>query len=325
MRAAIAVAALTAALAGCTTIQRWTPRLWEPTNIEQVHEAEATRVMLQDDCPVVSNPSRRATEPRALGSVIAAVAPAISDFAFDQLRDWLTSSADELSTSYRATGAGEPFGEDGKLKSHCVVVVRGVFGGRRRAAIGNDRRGSLTEKNLNDLGLADFPTFYFEAWLEPIESPSTTQRFVMLRPQVLHFVRSHAEEAGAGIKTIDVILSMSHSTHSPKVGIESNAIVCVPLEFLDRKEGSEYRAATDGLAGSEFNPLADQNRILTFSMENGSAPRHINLYANVIETEGRSVLDDLMTKMLQKGEQPLEKALTDFIKGLSKDDESHKP
>jgi hypothetical protein len=339
MRIVIACAAAAAVLCGCSTLQRWTPRLWTPTSIEEVNEAEATRVLLMPDCPVVHNPAAKPKENDGTnragiaGSLLVAVAPQISKFIVGQIVDFFSSTDKELTAKYHASGAGQLFTDKGELLSHCLVVVRGVFGGPGPdPAREDERHGSLTGDHLNQLGLAEFPTFYFEAWLREVKGGADS-KLIAMTPQLLHFVRTHAEEAGEGVKDISILIAVSHSAHTPideegKGGGDS--FICVPLQFKDRKEGAEYRAKDtvldekpdepdkNPLALGNFNPLADQERLLNVSTSKGA---HFNLFAYVTESEQAGPFEALIENMANASQSTLDKALVDLIKKMDRDKE----
>jgi hypothetical protein len=154
-------------------------------------EPTATRLDLEDDCPLTGESGRLEVAP----FLVAALVPLAAEFAkevatrgFKAYADYL-SSRDELldaTTTYRNGGDLYVLSTSSEgqrrldLGFGCIVLIRGTFG---PFATGSDA-GEWTKERLEDFELRRPPEFYAEIVLEPFNSAATERR---LEPPIARF------------------------------------------------------------------------------------------------------------------------------------------
>jgi len=278
------------------------------------------RVMLLPDCPCVKVPEEEglpeARIPPVLVPVIASLIPVAADFTVATVTNYLKKVEKDKSENYVATGAGLLFKND-KLQPRCLIITRGKFGPIETPENLPFNVGSLDIADLKMLGLANYPDFYFEAWLLD-ESKGGSSAILSIKPQVLHFARQAAKNPGSGSKHIAILLTF---VCNPPAEPEQEAIVkaaatTIPLKFEKVVIGNEYKAK-DGHENKNTNPLWDQNKVFTIPADKKQGG--YNIYAFIAETEDASELLTLFISALEGKKDDLSTALQKAIKQAIKD------
>jgi len=336
------------ATAGCTPWYDTFPPA-PPQTITRTTQRDAARVLLLDRCPVVGKKS--AGQTFAFAGIAVAGAEAIANVAITAVADYIQQAQNDLTATYTATGADILFDSSGALAKNCLVVVRGSFG----AAVPNnvpDQSGILNKKMLPELGLADYPKFYFEAWIAS-DTQGSPQR-ILLTPTALQFADTAAKNPGDGVKTIDILLTFASEPQTPngaatnpvpppkpnqpgqanspqsKPGTEkanpppqkpANAtqtatanVAAVPFEFSKIARGTAIATTTDD-ADTPKNPLFDQRRATTIAAggSGGSVRGNLNLYAMVTETDNSSAFMKIILSTLPQNQKSIEDAINNAI------------
>jgi hypothetical protein len=289
-----------------------------PVKIENTRPG--ARVLLLTDCPCVKVPEKyRHPDARiapVLAPVIASLIPVAADFTVATLTSYLKKVDKDKSANYVATGAGILFKND-KLQPRCLIITRGKFGPIEAPENLPYNVGSLDIADLKMLGLANYPDFYFEAWLLG-ESKDGSGLILSIKPQVLHFARQAAKNRGSGSKHIAILLTF---VGNPPAEPEQEAIVkaaasTIPLKFEKVVIGNEYKAK-DGHENENRNPLWDQNKV--FKLPTDKKQGGYNIYAFIAETEDASELLTLFISALEGKKDDISTALQKAIKQAIKD------
>ena len=218
---------------GCTTIAGWRYSLTPRTGIETSSTFDGQRTLIfsgENNCPIIGYKAleKPASQTSLIATALSSLAPVAVNFFTGAIADYLQRSKEELNATYTASGTGQLFDAKGTLIATCVVIARGTFGpvwdaeAAAKQAMG---KSLLNGQNtaLARAGLARYPDFYFEAWLDPVYltdkdgKPTEDVKFAfVLRPALLHFGRTAAENVGTGKKSIGMLFAFGDAEKSTK-------------------------------------------------------------------------------------------------------------
>ncbi|MGH9461620.1 MAG: hypothetical protein ACRD1X_10420 [Vicinamibacteria bacterium] len=275
-----------------------------------VRERHETRVDLMQDCLVFPTPRER-----YLGAIGVALTPLLIDGALSAVQNFLNAREAALAGAHSAHTSGRFYDSDGELGFGCIVVVRGTFGQRHEEIGDQDQRGSVTGKHLTDLGLADFPDFYFEARasLEP-SGDEESAAIMRVTPQVLQLARTAAARSGAGAKTTNLLFLFSRAALDPTEDPDKDAAFAVlPFQFEQVPIGAEISKDSQGKSLLEHHSVT--TGIPASAIEGSQFVIPFNIAVYVEETEQAGAFQKLILDVFARKKNDFETKITEIVTG----------
>ncbi|GAB4394467.1 MAG: hypothetical protein Tsb0032_19890 [Kiloniellaceae bacterium] len=310
----LATAALVGLTAGCGSADTRSYKGLTVSNESVPRVGEA--VMVRKNCPILG-PAATEDGPEKSAAVAAGVAIPLIGIAVDLAANVVTKALSEaeegLNGYFLALGSMANDAKDGNVDTEeirCVIVARGLTG--RSPADDPDipeSAGQLEKADLEDLGLADYPSFYLEmkaSWTQgtrevPAASGGTTSEIrpiLTLTPVYLHYAQSAARREGSGKKAVTVALAIASAQPADKDKLEEGASAVFRFNFGRLEVGHQYDEAT----------LKTLNSSQVIAK--GAGP---SIAALVTESEQPSVALKALSEAFSSNKGDLTKALKDAI------------
>jgi len=178
------------------------------------------------DCPVSVRTER--FNPTTLITSLA------GDFLFSYLDAALKDYQDGLTGHFVASGV-----VSGELQTgSCIIIGNGQLGPVQPTFVDDGSR--FNSNNLQNLGLADVPSFYLEARAQWDE----TETHLTLQPVFLSYAASSARTRGSGTKHVTLVITVDETATDASADAQDSGFAAVYRINLGELEiGSHYDAA----------------------------------------------------------------------------------